>query len=449
MAPDDLDQPIILSGLGSGPVHMSSDAPQRPSVMEVFYLLVVLLAFGAIHFLLPNTQEHMYSARITPQIVYRFNADSPTYARTVVKFPEGLYDTEQGRTRILRPLYATLGWVVYTPLRLFHGAVPKSLSQSVSRMLIRANHPEIWQGMDSRNIVLAWAALIVVNVLLSWAGLLLVFRALSALFERRIALTLALLPAAHQSSVDFLFVPAAESFNLLIPAVFLYAAAVTWSRGRPGPVVSVVMGVLMLGKAIAYPFVSWLYEHIWRPRRAPPGEDVGGGAKWMIPALVAGPGLLYLLLLWACDLSIYSHAAQGYSRQFLWMSDYAREGRMLDIPVRWATGLWQHLGYALQTFWVPGAVVLFLLFKRRLHPEPMVPAGLRRHLILYAVAGVAFWCMAGYFQPRLTMTHFPALLVLLGAATVTRSRHPNRWISACVFLSLAWHAIELYRLPFA
>ena len=126
-----------------------------------------------------------------------------------------------------------------------------------------------------------------------------------------------------------------------------------------------------------------------------------------------------------------------------WMVDYARTGRLLDIPWRWATGLGQHLVHILRSWWAPAAVILFFLMRHRKREENIIPPQLLQHLILYTAAGLVFWCFVGLISHRLTLTHFPLLLVALAALTVAHSRHACRWIAACVALSLGWHMLEL------
>ena len=80
---------------------------------------------------------------------------------------------------------------------------------------------QVWKGVDVRDVVLAWAALIIVNFGLYMASLVLLVQSLRRVFSPDLALLLAMYPALHRDTVGFLLVPTAEPFNLLLPAIFL------------------------------------------------------------------------------------------------------------------------------------------------------------------------------------------------------------------------------------
>ena len=109
--------------------------------------------------------------------------------------------------------------------------------------------------------MLAWAALIIVNFGLYMASLVLLVQSLRRVFSPDLALLLAMYPALHRDTVGFLFVPTAEPFNLLLPAIFLYTS---WCFGRnpPGYSTAFAVGLGMLGKGLAFIIVNWPYEYL-------------------------------------------------------------------------------------------------------------------------------------------------------------------------------------------
>ena len=54
------------------------------------------------------------------------------------------------------------------------------------------------------------------------------------------------------------------------------------------------------------------------------------------------PMLVYLAILHAAGIPAYNHETTVY-RQFVWMIDYLREGKVGEIPWRWLAGLGTHL----------------------------------------------------------------------------------------------------------
>jgi hypothetical protein len=399
--------------------------PFRLRASEALAVLLAVLAAGSLHFVAPNRSTNHYLARIGP-IPYAFNPDSPSLARIVVRFPRGMVETDQGKAFLMRPPYMTAGWLIYQPLRLLRPFVPERFCAPVAGMLAQANHPEIWQDVAPQDIVLAWTALVIVNILMYWAAVWLVFRALAELFPRRIALVLAILPLAHADVISFVFVPHTQPFDLLIPAIFLYAAIVYWVRGRRGWGAAAAMGVCVLGKGLAYPALNWLYACL----RGPRGRRLIDLCAMSL--LLAAAGIAYLVLLKALGVAIYHYDTEQY-RRILWMADYWHEGRPGDIPLRWVSGLGRHLLYTLQYWWpaIAASLLLLVLERRRAHG---VPAELQRHLVLYTAAGIVFWCVVGVIEPVLTVAHYPVIVVLLGALAWSRSSRPGRWIAVCAGL---------------
>jgi len=155
-------------------------APPRTSPREAAALLAVLALAGALHLLRPNREAHLYAVPLAGPVAYAFNADSAPFARLVITFPRGFDDCEQGRARLMRPLYPAAGWILYQALRPAAGLIPDRWAAQVAAIAARANHPEIWRGIDGRDLV-----------------------------------------------VDFLLVPSTEPLNLLLPAVAVYTMAVT------------------------------------------------------------------------------------------------------------------------------------------------------------------------------------------------------------------------------
>lgn len=252
-------------------------------------LLLACSLAGALHLARPNPEAHTHAAPLIGSIRYGFNADSPLFARLVVDFPHGLWDSEQGKIRILRPLYPALGYCVYLPMSPMASFVPASLTSRVQRLTSQSNHPEIWASVDPRRLVLAWAALVVVNVAISWLSAILTMVALARIFPVAEAFWLALLVVFHFNAIDFMLVPHSEVFNLLVPAVTL--AALIHGKGRPEPAraTAFLLGVLMLGKALVFPLVNWLL-------RRKPTEIL------LLLSLFALPGAVYSAVLYTAGL---------------------------------------------------------------------------------------------------------------------------------------------------
>src|SRR5215468_10575748 len=120
-----------------------------------FLGLAVLLAAG-LHLFRPNREAHAHAVSLGHGVSYAFNADSALFARSVLRFPQGLWDCEACKVRILCPLYPALGRALFLPLSL-------------------------------RGLLVAWGALVVLNLALTWLSGLLVFHALRRVFPEGVA----------------------------------------------------------------------------------------------------------------------------------------------------------------------------------------------------------------------------------------------------------------------
>src|SRR5262245_34240111 len=133
----------------------------------------LLLACGLsalMHLVHPNLEAHTHDAPFLGGVRYAFNADSALFARLVVQFPQCFWNSEQGRVRILRPLYPALGRCVYWPLTPLARLIPESWAARVQKLKTETNHPEIWAGVDERSLLVGWAALIAVNFVVCWSS---------------------------------------------------------------------------------------------------------------------------------------------------------------------------------------------------------------------------------------------------------------------------------------
>src|SRR5262249_12361381 len=172
------------------------------------------------------------------------------------------------------------------PLSLGKPFVPAALTARVHRLLETTKRQDMWAGIDERGLLVAWASLVVVNLVLTWLSAGVIFRALERVFGGPAAFWLALVALFHFDSIDFVVVPHSDIFDLVVPAVLL--AALVRGRGRPEParLTAWLLGVLMLGKALAFPILNWL-------RGRKPRELV------VLMAVFALPVLLYSALLQA------------------------------------------------------------------------------------------------------------------------------------------------------
>ena len=90
-------------------------------------LLAVLFLAASLHLLFPDRRENWKPARLTSFLVYYYNADSSEYAFLTATFPNGF---ARHNTRIDRPLYSTLGFFIYEPLRLMKPLVPEAVRRA-------------------------------------------------------------------------------------------------------------------------------------------------------------------------------------------------------------------------------------------------------------------------------------------------------------------------------
>lgn len=230
-------------------------------------------------------------------------------------------------------MYSFLGWIIYQPLKPCAALIPRNLEDQAVARIIRNN--SIDQFMVSlrqspsfrdevRKVMLAWTALIIVNFLIYWTSLVLVYYALIATFPRFLSFALVALLATHFDIVDFILVPHTEPFNILIPALFLWALRI-WLKQKDAIIPAGVLGLVMLGKGMPYPLLNWLYEF----------GLVRSGTKhlkklFVIVTLVLAPLGLYLLILRAMSIQPYSAETTEY-RQFVWILDYWHQGRAGQI----------------------------------------------------------------------------------------------------------------------
>lgn len=406
--------------------HAGNRSMQRWSWRPKIVLLACILLAGTLHFVHLPESSVWYRVPLAGPVVYSFDPDSPNFARSVVEFPRALNDSPQGRARLMRPLYSGAAWLVYKPLTVFKGLVPPGLARRVHAEIGEANHPALWRGIDPREVVLAWIALVIVSVSLLWVSLLLVQQALLPVFSDPLATLLAASVAFHFVTIRYVYVPHTEPFDLLIPALVLYSATKVWERGRTGWLGASVLGVAFLGKAIGYPALNWLYEHlVRRPWRQ------GWRRATLLALVIAAPTVVYTVLLAGLRIEPVNHEVVEY-RQVVWMADYVREGRAAEIPVRWARGLFTHLRFTVVGFATPLSIIVFLSVFGKARRRCSLPPGLLEHLGLLFVTGALFWMLVGFVNLRLTICHYPAVVVALGCVCVGNSEYPVHWVGVAI-----------------
>jgi hypothetical protein len=392
-------------------------------------LVCALLLAATLHLFFPDRHENRRAVRFTPLLSYAYNGDSSEYARLVATFPR---DFQEHGSRLLRPLYSLMGWLVYQPLRVLRPLVPEGLCQRAAAAMAAAGGDRTWAGLDARDLVLAWAALLIVGFAIYASSLVLIYLALGRIFEPRLALLLSLFPALHRNVIDFILVPAADPFNLLLPAIFFYTAAVVWSERRAGLASAFALGIGVLGKGILHPICNWGYEHLvirdWRK-------------EWRTALLCGGlfvaPMLAYLALLclpgmpdWRRDVNIQR------DRSFVWMVDYLRAGLFVEIPRRWMVQLAGQV-QSLRAGWT-APLCLGLLVALRSDRRPLlVDRNLRRHLVVYSACTAAFFVLGPFPYFRLSICYYPAVIVLLGVLVVRKTARPAAWL----LVGLAAHVL--------
>jgi len=399
-------------------IETTTKASDRIGTRAFLFLFCALLVSACLHLFFPDRQEHSRSVRLSRLLNYAYNGDSSEYALLVATFPSGF---KQHPSRVLRPLYPAIGFVVYQPLRVLKPLLPMDFCRRAEDMMAKNGGERVWKEIDVRDVVLAWAALVIVNFGLYMASLVLILLSLRQLFAPQVALLLTAYPALHRNTIDFLLVPTADPFNLLLPAIFLYTVMVLWKANRPGYITALVMGLGMLGKGIAFVIGNWLYEHLlvrnWRN---------SWRSALLCVMLFIIPAVVYLAILSLFGVPAYNHETTVY-RQFVWMVDYLREGRIAEIPLRWLAGLGTHL-YGVAVDWtVPLAMCAFLVFRRDFKIFRL-DRDLKRHLIVYVLCSAAFWVMGSILFRRLNVCYYPAVIVLLGALAARKLARPHIYL---------------------
>ncbi len=389
----------------------------RIGIKEVGLLGCTLLVCGCLHLLFPDRIENWKSARLGSLLSYPYNTDSGEYAFLVVTFPHGLKEHE---ARALRPLYPGLAFLVYQPLRLLERWIPEKICRQAAVLTAEGGGASVWKGVDLRDMVTAWAALIVVNVVLYMTSLLLILSSLRRVFPPSLALLLTMVPATQRNAIDFLLVPATDVFNVLLPAIFLYTATALWSKKRGGLATALALGVGVLGKGVLYPFCNWLYEHLavrdWRR---------GWRTALLCTSLFALPTLLYLGLAWLTGMTNWSHDVNvARDRDFIWMIDDLRKGMFAAIPWRWLSSLGTHLRQFVVGWPVPLVLCAVLALRKDVAPF-VLGRDLKRHLVFYVVAAAAFFVLGPFLYPRLSICYYPAVVVLLGVLAARKLARPG------------------------
>ncbi len=382
-------------------------------------LFSALLVAAVLHLFFPDCQEPWKSVRLSRMLNYSYNGDCSEYVILVATFPGGF---QQHKMRAIRPLYPALGFLVYEPLRALAPLLPADFCRRAGEVMAKNGGDQVWKGMDVRDVVLAWAALIIVDFGLCLASMVLIVQSLRRIFSPSAALLLAMYPALHRDTIDYLLVPSTEPFNLLLPAILLYTATVLWPAKRPGYLTALAIGLGMLGKGIAYVIANWLYEHLfirsWRS---------GWRSALLCLALFMIPAVVWLAILHAAGVPAYNHEATVY-RHFVWMLDYVREGKTADIPWKWLAVLKSHSWGVVEDWAVPLAMCALLMFRRDVKTVRL-DRDLIRHLVVYVLCGVAFWVVGGIPHHRLSICEYPAIVVLLGAIATRKLARPQPFLA--------------------
>ena len=190
------------------------------------------------------------------------------------------------------------------------------------------------------------------------------------------------------------------------------------------------LGVGMLGKGMFYVFCNWLYEHLvvrgWRRGLR--------DACWCALGFF-GPVAAYLGLVKMAGVSSSGAEISQY-RQFVWMLDYAREGRFAEVPWRWTTGLAVHL-QAIAAIWPIPLALCGLLLLRTNRRDFALPGNVTRHLVAYAVSAAAFWVLGSVLFARLCFTYYPVIVILLGTLASRKLEQP----AVCLQFGLVLQAL--------
>src|SRR5262249_16623594 len=148
------------------------------------------------------------------------------------------------------------------------------------------------------------------------------------------------------------------------------AALRVWSAGGSGIGLAAAFGIVLTGKAVPFPAVNWPFQDLvvrpWRTHWRRALTSV---------VLIVLPSILYIVWLTARGVP-RRRSEMEQTRMLVWMADYAREGRFLDIPLRWVSGAAIEGWAVLRGFAVPiaGIAVLALRPRHRAFalPRPIV-----------------------------------------------------------------------------
>jgi hypothetical protein len=327
-----------------------------------------------------------------------------------------------------------MGSGVYQLLRPLKYLIPEEIAQRASARAMESIEADLWKDVDMRDLIMAWASLVILQNLVYYTAFLLIFFALAAVFDQHIALVLTMYPAVQRDTIDFLLTPSPNMFDVLVPAIFLYTLAKLWSTKRSGVIAAFVVGISMLGKNIVFPFCNWLYEYLFvRPWRK----------SWKT-ALLAGilfvaPTLAYQCLLLLLKIPFYNHEIQA-ARQFIWIWDFISDGRAAYIPLELLRVLGKHLLQFGEGWMIPlvfCATLACLKDKKTF----VLPPNMKRHLIVYVVCAAVFWVTAHNISSRYVFYYFPAVVVLMGVLATRKLARPVPWLVFGIIAILAEIAI--------
>jgi hypothetical protein len=216
------------------------------------------------------------------------------------------------------------------------------------------------------------------------------------------------------------------------------AATVLWPRRRSGVIAALVLGITMLGKVIIYPFCNWLYEYL---------AIRGGRSGWRLAFLsgiaFATPIIAFRIFTRLMGMPSGWDEVDHY-RFFVWVADYFREGRIVEIPWQWFCNLGTHFFQTFEGWGIPFLFCVCLAWRKDKNSLFTIPLALKRHIIVYVVCGILFWTWSGLLYQRLNICYFPAIIVLLGALAVRKLERPAPWLFLGAFLMLLEFVITNY-----
>ena len=395
--------------------EVSMKANRKISTWTIFILCIVLVASACLDLCFPDREQQPKSVRLARFVSYSYNGDCSEYVKLVVTFPAGL---KHSPARVLRPLYPAVGVLVYQPLRALKPLLPEDFCRRAAEVMAKNGGDKVWGGMDVRDVVLAWAALIIVNFALYLASLMLIVYSLRQLFSPDISLLLAMYAALHRDVVDYLLLPSAEPFALLLPAILLYTAVLLWPSRRSGYATALGIGIGMLGKAAAFIIVNWLYEHLfvrnWRS---------GWRRAALCSLLFAVPVTAYVGVLHIAGIAARNHELEDH--HFAWMVEYARGGKIDAIPMQLLTEVESHLLGVAIDWAVPLLMICGLLVFRKDIQLLRIDRAFRRHLITYTLCAAAFWVLYGLAPHRHDICYYLPILVALGTSVTRKLARPH------------------------